>query len=71
MKILKKFWLSVLFLAFSAACSISYNLIGSYVDGDGVLIESFGFIPLSFLFIFLALISFLTSLFWNRNNRVF
>ena len=60
MKILKKFWLSALFLVFSAACSISYNLIGSYVDEDGILVESFGFIPLSFLFIFFALLSFLT-----------
>ncbi|PSU45340.1 hypothetical protein C9J12_23165 [Photobacterium frigidiphilum] len=69
MKVLKRFWLSALFLALSMTCLLSFNLIGSYVDKDGLLIEPFGFIPLFWLFIFLALVSFLVSLFRNRKNR--
>ena len=39
------------------ACIVAYNAIGSYVAKDGTLVEPFGFIPLAWLFIFLALIS--------------
>lgn len=71
MKVLKKFWLSALFLAFSVICLISFNLIGSYVDEDGLLVEPFGFIPLFWLFIFLALVSFLVSLLrlWKQRTN--
>ena len=67
MKILKKYWLSVLFLTFSLIC---FNLIGSYVNQDGFLIEAFGFIPLFWLFIFCALLSFLVSFFISMKNRI-
>ncbi|PKH04788.1 DUF3955 domain-containing protein [Moritella sp. Urea-trap-13] len=69
MKTLTKFWLSALFLIFSATCLISFNLIGSYVDETGLLVEPFGLIPLSLLFILLALVSFCVSLFRNRKSR--
>ena len=36
---------------------IAYNLNGSYIDENGYLVESFGFIPLAYLFAFIALIS--------------
>ena len=67
MKILKKYWLSVLFLTFSLIC---FNLIGSYVNQDGFLIEAFGFIPLFWLFIFCALLSFLVTFFISMKNRI-
>ncbi|MDF2858702.1 MAG: hypothetical protein K0Q87_4553 [Neobacillus sp.] len=38
-------------------CSIAYNAIGSYVAADGTLVEPFGFIPLAYLFGFIALLS--------------
>ncbi|WP_458862151.1 zf-HC2 domain-containing protein [Acidaminobacterium chupaoyuni] len=38
----------------SAACIIAYTAIGSYVAADGTLVEPFGFIPLAWLFAFLA-----------------
>ena len=38
-------------------CSITYCAIGSYVAADGTLVEAFGFIPLAFLFGFIALLS--------------
>ncbi len=34
----------------------AYNAAGSYVAEDGTLVEAFGFIPLAFLFAFIALI---------------
>ncbi|MCD9546195.1 DUF3955 domain-containing protein [Photobacterium carnosum] len=70
MKILKKYWLSVLFLTFSLICLICFNLIGSYVNQDGFLIEAFGFIPLFWLFIFCALLSFLVTFFISMKNRI-
>ena len=39
-------------LGVSAACRLLYLRNGAYVDADGVLHESFGFIPLGFLFAF-------------------
>ncbi len=38
-------------------CVIAYNVNGSYVDENGLLVESFGFIPLAYLFAFIALVS--------------
>ena len=38
-------------------CSIAYTVIGSYVAADGTLVEPFGFIPLAYLFGFIALLS--------------
>lgn len=39
------------------ACIIAYNSVGSYVAEDGTLVEAFAFIPLSFLFGFISLLS--------------
>tara|TARA_Y100000588_G_C13856866_1_gene754460 strand:- start:313 stop:756 length:444 start_codon:yes stop_codon:yes gene_type:complete len=38
----------------------SYNAAGSYVAEDGTLVEAFGFIPLAFLFAFIAFVSIIT-----------
>tara|TARA_Y100001933_G_C18907795_1_gene525379 strand:- start:232 stop:684 length:453 start_codon:yes stop_codon:yes gene_type:complete len=35
---------------------LAYNAHGSYVGPDGMLVEAFGFIPLSFLFAFISII---------------
>lgn len=40
----------------SIGCIIAFNVIGSYVAEDGMLVEPFGFIPLAFLFAFIAII---------------
>lgn len=45
---------SIIGCIFSA---VSYNLAGSYVADDGMLVESFGFIPLAFLFGLIAIVS--------------
>ncbi len=44
---------------------IAYNANGSYIDENGYLIESFGFIPLAYLFALIAFIS-LVSLMFGR-----
>jgi len=41
----------------SMLCFIVYNLKGNYVDEQGYLVESFGFIPLAYLFALIAFIS--------------
>ncbi|WP_430885748.1 zf-HC2 domain-containing protein [Fusibacter sp. JL216-2] len=41
----------------SLAATLAYNAHGSYVAPDGRLVEAFGFIPLAFLFAFIAIIS--------------
>ncbi|UTV29178.1 DUF3955 domain-containing protein [Photobacterium atrarenae] len=61
MKILKTFWLSVVLLGISLICGVSYYLIGSSVDDDGFLVEPFGFIPLFWLFLLLAVVSFVVT----------
>jgi len=38
-------------------CLIAFNVIGSYVAEDGTLVEAFGFIPMSFLFCFIGILS--------------
>lgn len=43
----------VSFLA-SAACFIMFSINGSYIAPDGTLIESFVYIPIGFLFAFMA-----------------
>lgn len=43
-------------LALSSLCAILYAANGSYVDENGFLREQFGFIPLAFLFLFLAVV---------------
>ena len=38
------------------ACTLAYNLIGSYVAADGTLVEPFGFIPLAWLFALMSVL---------------
>ena len=49
---------AILISAFiSIGCFIAYHASGSYVAADGTLVEAFGYIPLSFLFACIALLS--------------
>ncbi len=56
---LKKYLLPELFVVASIICVILYNIKGQSIAPDGTLQESFGFIPLSWLFIFAAIISYI------------
>ncbi|MFA9395044.1 MAG: DUF3955 domain-containing protein [Halodesulfovibrio sp.] len=48
-----------LFLIASLVCGISYNVIGSHIDENGFLIEPFFLIPLTWLFFFISMLSFI------------
>ena len=39
-----------------ASCLITYNIKGSYVDSNGILIEPFYLIPMSYLFLLIGII---------------
>ena len=47
----------VLSIISSIVCGILYNVNGSYVAPDGMVVESFGYVVLGFLFAFSAFLS--------------
>jgi hypothetical protein len=50
-------WISIALLLAALAAWGTYQIIGSSVDSQGRLQEPFALIPISFLFLFLGLIS--------------
>lgn len=42
----------------AAACWIAYQMSPNYIAEDGVLVESFGYIPLARFFAFVSVIAF-------------
>jgi len=60
---MKKYCIAIIFLILAMYCMVMYNLDGSYVDADGFLQESFGYIPLFYLFSLLAIVSGLIQFF--------
>ena len=54
---MKRYFTILIPLLISAACILSYNLIGSKVAEDGTLIEPFFLIPIAWLFFIIAIIS--------------
>lgn len=51
--------IALLFLIASLVCGISYNVIGSHIDENGLLVEPFFLIPLTWLFFFTSMLSFI------------
>lgn len=49
-------------LILSILCIVIYNIIGSYVAGDGTLVEPFYLIVFNRLFFFISIISFVIVL---------
>lgn len=67
---LKKMHIATIFFALMAAvCFASYHLIGVSVAPDGYLKESFGFIPLTYLFATLTLICGVVPLLRKLNHN--
>lgn len=66
--------LAALFVALGFLCHFTYRLIGSEVDGSGLLREPFALVPLGWLFLVLGTGLFLTVglramlAFLRRNN---
>lgn len=58
---MKKYIVSLISFIISISCIIAFNIIGSEIASDGTLIESFFLIPLSYIFLFVGIISILIS----------
>lgn len=69
MNFLHKYRIGLLFSISGILFLIAYKFIGSSVDENGVLIETFGFIPLFWLFQLLAIIALIVTFFKNKNAR--
>ena len=57
---------SAILLGFGIACFIALNLIGAYVDGEGILHEHFVLIPIGYLLSFAGVLSVLLRVVLNR-----
>jgi hypothetical protein len=53
----RHYWIPALFWSAGLVCLASYHLVGSYVDEQGVLVEPFALIPLSWLFLLLGCVA--------------
>jgi|GEM_PF-5181129 len=51
-----KYYFAIIPFILGVGCFITFSVIGSEIAPDGTLIESFGFIPVGFLLIAIALI---------------
>lgn len=60
---LKKYSFASLLCLSGVACLVSYRVIGSYVDENGILIEPFALIPLFWIFQLLAVAVFAITFF--------
>ncbi|PSV38096.1 DUF3955 domain-containing protein [Photobacterium sp. GB-210] len=68
MKLISRYRVTILLSVIGWGCLAVYTYKGSYVDDNGVLIESFGFIPLFWLFQLLALVSLIYTALKNRKR---
>ncbi|GHF81723.1 DUF3955 domain-containing protein [Thalassotalea marina] len=63
MKFITTYKLSIALLIISLICLVSYQLQGSYIDENGMLVEPFALIPLFWLCLVLAAVSGLVTFF--------
>ncbi|MCK8058532.1 MULTISPECIES: DUF3955 domain-containing protein [unclassified Fusibacter] len=54
---MKKYHVSLLALVLAASCIIMFNLIGSSVNEEGILIEPFFLIPIGYICLLIAVVS--------------
>lgn len=54
----KNYVLSYITLFLSNICLIAYRMKGSYVNKNGILVETFFLVPLGYLFFFISMILF-------------
>ncbi|KJG17939.1 DUF3955 domain-containing protein [Photobacterium angustum] len=69
MTLISRYRVTFLLSLIGWGCLAIYAYKGSYVDDNGVLIESFGFIPLFWLFQLLALASLIYTVLKHRKTR--
>ncbi len=61
-----KYKITITFLVLGILCFLSFRLIGSEIDENGILREPFFLIPIGWLFLFLGLFSFLWILYKKK-----
>jgi len=66
---MKKYYIPFGVIALGALSFIAYIIKGSYVVADGTLVESFGFIPVGFVFIILGFIIGLAVSGWSLFHK--
>lgn len=54
---MKKYIFTIASFVVAVICGVSYNIIGSEVAQDGTLVEPFFLIPLTYLFLLIAIVS--------------
>jgi len=69
MEVLMKYWLTYLLCSLGIICLIAFNVIGSYVDENGMLIEAFALLPLFWIFQGLSVVSLLVTYLRSRASR--
>ena len=67
--IMKKYLIAIAPFLIGLTCFVSYKIIGSKVMPDGTLIEPFGLIPLTFIFLFLSIIGTIVILVKSIRNK--
>ncbi|MEN8078729.1 DUF3955 domain-containing protein [Clostridioides difficile] len=66
---MKKYLVSIISIGISVLCFILFELIGSEVLADGTLKEPFFLIPISYLFIIIAVISMIIVFIKNKSYK--
>jgi hypothetical protein len=67
----KKIILESVVICLGLACILSYSIIGSHLDDQGILREPFALIPIGYFFIALGLISIISRLIMKIFNFFF
>ncbi|WP_041421689.1 DUF3955 domain-containing protein [Shewanella sediminis] len=67
-KLIRLRW-PLLFFSLGLVCQFTFYLIGSRVDENGFLIEPFGLLPISWMFISLGLVLLIIRLVKLRRSR--
>lgn len=64
---MKKYILTLIPFILGLGCVVSYNVIGSKVVSDGLLVEPFYLLPIGYLFLAISII----SLFISKIKKVY
>lgn len=66
---MKRYLFSLISFIIGIGCMLAFNIIGSEIAPDGMLVEPFFLIPMGFLFVFIGVISsIITTLFFKSKK---
>lgn len=66
---MKKYIFSLISFIIGIACMMAFNIIGSEIAPDGMVVEPFYLIPIGFFFVFIAVISALIVTLFYKNKK--